>query len=224
MKKWIDWLEKWVPRYAMLPIVACFLLNCVVYVGAKALTASAYHYDLSLPLDHQLPYVPAFVVIYVLAYVTWAIGFVLVAREKPEDSEPLFGEMIAKLFCFVIFVILPTTLQRPADTGGGFFGWGVSVIYFFDPPTALFPSIHCLENWVAWRGLFGRKTVSGLVKASFLVAALLVFLSTLLVKQHVLVDIPAAIAVSEIGLFISKKLHLGQRYADFCRSREVRAS
>ena len=223
MKKLIDWLEKWVPRYAMLPIVACFLLNCVVYVGAKALTASAYHYDLSLPLDHQLPYVPFFVVIYVLAYVSWAVGFVLVSREKPEDCEPLFGEMISKLFCFLIFVLLPTTLQRPTDTGSGFFGWAVSVIYFFDPPTALFPSIHCIENWVAWRGLFGRKTVSRAVKAGFLVMALLVFLSTLLIKQHVLVDIPASIVVSEISLFISKKLRLGQRYAAYCRSREVRA-
>lgn len=223
MRKLIDWLEKWVPRHAMLPIVACFLLNCVVYVGAKALTAEAYHYDLSLPLDHQLPYVPFFVVIYVLAYVSWAVGFVLVARERPEDCEPLFGEMISKLFCFVIFVLLPTTLERPADTGSGFFGWGVSVIYFFDPPTALFPSIHCIENWIAWRGLFGRKTVGRGVKAAFLIMALLVFLSTLLVKQHVLVDIPAAIAVSEAGMLISRKLRLGQRYAAYWRSREVRA-
>ena len=39
---------------------------------------------------------------------------------------------------------------------------------------------------------------------------LLVFASTLLVKQHVLVDIPAGVLVAEVGLLLSDKLRAGR--------------
>ena len=38
---------------------------------------------------------------------------------------------------------------------------------------------------------------------------LLVFASTLLVKQHVLVDVPAGILAAELGLFLANKCRLG---------------
>ena len=45
---------------------------------------------------------------------------------------------------------------------------------------------------------------------AMLALTLLVFASTLLVKQHVLVDIPAGILVAELGLLLSTKLRAGR--------------
>lgn len=44
------------------------------------------------------------------------------------------------------------------------------------------------------------------------ISALLVFASTVMVKQHVFVDIVAAIAVVETGLFFAKRFNLGRIY------------
>ena len=142
-------------------------------------------------MDHQLPYVPVFIVIMCLAYVGRGLRADLPGGAR--GCEPLFGEMIAKLFCFVIF--MPAHHPgAPGETGSGFFGWGVRVIYFFDPPNALFPSIHCLENWIVWRGHVRPQTGGPRRSRPGSGDALLVFASTLLVKQHVVVDIPAGIA------------------------------
>ena len=213
------------PRHTLPLMVVTWAWQLCAFYLPKLLMDGRPHHDLATAADALVPLAPATVVIYIAALASWPFCYLYcAAQEKERAYRFLCAEFLAKLICMTCFFLLPTAIVRPEITGSGFFNWLLRVVYWFDTPTNLFPSIHCLENWVAWRGLFGRKTVSELVKALFLAAALLVFLSTLLVKQHVLVDIPAAIAVSEIGLFISKKLHLGQRYADYCRRREVRAS
>ena len=44
------------------------------------------------------------------------------------------------------------------------------------------------------------------------VAAILVFASTLMVKQHVVLDVVAAIVVVELGLFLSRRFNLSKIY------------
>ena len=73
--------------------------------------------------------------------------------------------------------------------GNGVFEWMTKAIYFSDQPNNLFPSIHCMENWVVWRGMVGCKSIPLSVKIGIFVFAILVFLSTLFVKQHVVMDI-----------------------------------
>lgn len=225
MKRLWKRLREWIPAYAVAPLIAWFTLNLAVYAGARAinhLRGAAYH-DLSLPIDRLIPQVTPFIVIYVLAYVSWFIGFLLICRQGPARCGAVFGEMCAKLLCLVIFVALPTAMEKPAVTDRGFFGWLARFIFSFDEPDTLFPSIHCLENWVVWRGMWGCKGISKPVKTAFFVFALLVFASTLLVKQHVIVDIPAAIVVGEIGLAAARRLRLGERYAAWLKGREVMA-
>ena len=207
------WLQRLIPRYAWLPIAVWFVLNCSVYFGARLINRNAVYHDFTLPIDREIPMAPAFILIYVFAYVTWFAGFILICREGKEHCGPVFGEIIAKLICFVVFITVPTCMEKPPVTESGFFGWLCRFIFSFDEPNTLMPSIHCLENWVVWRGMAECPGIPKSVKAFFLVYALLVFASTLLLKQHVIVDIPSAILVGEIGLFAARKLHLGRRYA-----------
>ena len=68
----------------------------------------------------------------------------------------------------------------------------------------LCPSIHCLDSWLSWRFLVQCKKVPLWYKWVNFVFSLLVCLSTVLVKQHVIVDIFAGIAVAELGLLLSR--------------------
>ncbi|CCY70604.1 uncharacterized protein BN508_01112 [Eubacterium sp. CAG:161] len=83
-----------------------------------------------------------------------------------------------------------------------------NLIYTLDSPDNLFPSIHCLESWVCFRGAMRCKKVGKVYKVIMLILALLVFASTVMVKQHVFVDIIGAILVVEIGLALAKRLNI----------------
>ena len=122
------------------------------------------------------------------------------------------GEQIAKICCLLAFIIVPSTIIRPEITGNGIFEQLTKLIYSMDSPDNLLPSIHCLENWICFRGAMKCKKVGKVYKTFMFVAAILVFASTLMVKQHVVLDVIAGIAVVELGLFLSKKFNLGRIY------------
>ena len=202
-------IYKILPKYAFLPLIICLGLNAFTYFGTRLFTTGLYHYDLSLPIDYMIPFTPFMMSVYVLAYVVWIVGFIVIGREnKKVCYEVLFGEQIAKLMCLVIFVAFPTTLIRPEFDVNTLSEWMTNLIYTLDSPDNLFPSIHCLESWVCFRGAMRCKKVGKVYKVIMLILALLVFASTVMVKQHVFVDIIGAILVVEIGLALAKRLNI----------------
>ena len=223
MKGWIDWVKRLLPMHLWLLIAIWFIQNGMVYYVARIINHGRTYHNMTLPLDTQIPVIPAFIVIYILAYISWYIGYIIILRQGNEMAGVLFGVMIAKVICFIIFVAYPTEMEWPVIEGNGVFEWMTKFIYFTDQPNNLFPSIHCMENWMIWRGMVGCKSIPLSVKIGFFVFAILVFLSTLFVKQHVVMDIPSAILVTEIGLWISRRLRLGERYAARHRVREAAA-
>ena len=102
---------------------------------------------------------------------------------------------------------MPTTLTRPEITGTGFWNWLTSLIYSTDAADNLFPSIHCLESWILFRGVMRCEKQGTTMKIFMFVSAILVFASTVLIKQHVVIDIIGGVLVVEIGLFLAKKLN-----------------
>lgn len=208
-------LEKLLPRYAWFPLVTLFVCNFVVYYGSRLFTANFPRLNMALPLDEKLPLCPEFIVFYILAYFQWLVGYICIARESPAHcARILRGEIIAKLICLVCFVALPTTIVRPVVTGNSIFAHLVRLIYRTDLPINLFPSIHCLESWICFRGALGMRRVPHWYAPAMLVVTLLVFASTVLIKQHVLVDIPAGILVGELGLLLSAKLQPNRGISD----------
>ena len=194
------------PAYTRIPLALVVCCNWLAYFATRLITRGMTHHDLSLPLDGMLPFVPAFVVFYILAYVQWVVGYILIARESRELCyRVLSGEIIAKLICLALFVLLPTTMTRAEITSDGLFSGIVNVIYRTDAADNLFPSIHCLESWVCFRGALRLKKVGPWYRYVSLVFSLLVFTSTVLIKQHVIVDILAGVAVYELGRRIADK-------------------
>ena len=198
-------LEKWIPGYALWPLIALVLVNLIVYYGSRILVQDAARFDLSTALDARIPFCPAFIVFYILAYAQWCFGFIVIAREdRATCRRVLGGEMIAKLICLACFVALPTQMNRPEVAGNGLFEGLTRLIYRADAPINLFPSIHCLDSWLCFRGAQKLKRTPRWYAPVMLAFTLLVLASTVLVKQHVVVDIPAGILTGEIGLFLMR--------------------
>lgn len=206
MNKLTNKLDSLLPKYTRLPLLAVVCGTVLSFYATKPIVQRLSPCDFSLPIDAQLPLVTPFVLIYVLAFAQWIVGFILIARESKELCYGMLsGEIIAKLICMVLFLILPTTMPRWEITTKGPFSWLIKFIYAVDEPTNLFPSVHCLESWLCFRGSLKLNKVGRWYRPFSLIFTLLVFASTVLIKQHVVVDIVAGVLVCELGLLISKK-------------------
>lgn len=209
-----------IPLRTVPPLMIMVLLHGAAFYGTRLITADMKHHDIALSADYMLPLIPAFIAIYVLAYIQWAAGYLLLCRGDRElFSEMLAGNIITKIICIVIFIVLPTAMVRPEVTGSGIFNGMVRLIYSLDTPDNLFPSLHCVESWFTFRcALKMRKPGRWYTVVSF-VFTLLVFASVVFVKQHRLADIAGGILVLEAGMFISKKIGAGRLLERLCRVR-----
>lgn len=200
-----------IPKYIWLPLICVLVMNAITYFCTRIITQHMFHFNISTSFDDKIPFIPVFVLFYILAYLQWVIGFLFIALEsKKVCYEVLIGEIIAKFCCLVCFVAFPTTLVRPEIDGQGIWEYLVSLIYRIDAADNLFPSIHCLESWICFRGAFYMKKMPAWYKWIMLVFSLCVFASTVCIKQHVAVDMAGAVAVAELGLFLSRKYRLGR--------------
>ena len=196
------------PPYTRIPLVSMVCVHALVYYATKPVTQNMAHFDFSLPIDGAIPFLPVFSVIYVLSYIQWIAGYILIARDSRELCwRVISGEIISKLICMALFLLVPTTMTRAEIVSDGFFDRIVGAIYRLDAPNNLFPSIHCLESWVCFRGAMQMKKTGPWYRYFTLLFSLLVFASTVLIKQHVAVDIPAGILTAEIGQQIAKKIN-----------------
>ena len=194
------------PAYTRVPLVSMVCANGLAYYATRLITQKLAHFNFSLPVDNAIPFIPAFSVIYVLAYVQWVVGFILIARDSRELCyRVISGEMISKLICMALFLLVPTTMARAEIVSDGFFDTIVGYIYQMDAADNLFPSIHCLESWVCFRGAMQMKKTGPWYRYFCFLFSLLVFASTVFVKQHEVVDIIAGVLTAEIGQQIAQK-------------------
>lgn len=208
MKRFRIWLERLLPSYAWPPVLAVLLMNFVAYYLPKALERSRELHVLSTALDDALPRIPAFIFIYVLAYVQWVVGYLIIARDSRERCFRVFsGDLLARLLAMTVLLVYPTTFARPEIRVTDLATWLTAFIYRCDTPTNLFPSMHCLASWICFRGSLGLRRMPrwyGWVQGVF---TLLVFASVVLVKQHVWPDILGGVAAAELGLLLRRLLH-----------------
>ena len=196
-----------IPKYAIKPLALALLVNSCVYMGIAQLRRFLTFSSLETPLDTALPFLAPFVLFYVLAFVQWGLNYLLIARDSKELCYRFaFGNIIAKLICLFFFVFLPTTLARPAVTGTDLCSRLVRLIYTFDPPVNLFPSIHCLESWCCIRASFLLKKSNRAYQTATLIMSLGVFASTLFIKQHVIADVFGGIVVFEAGFRLAGRI------------------
>lgn len=203
MKRCDNWKwEEFLPKWAVLPLLSILAVNAVVYWGSGILTRNVYHYDLTINLDRMVPFLPAFVWIYILAFPFWAANYILSSwRGKKEFWRFVVTDLTIHTICFVFFLLLPTTNVRPEITGNGISDRVLALIYAMDGganPTNLFPSIHCYVSWMCVYAVEGQKRIPVWYQRFSVIFALLVIVSTQVLKQHYMVDAVAGILLVEV--------------------------
>lgn len=207
----LESLRKWIgiEKYACLPLLLCLVTNCSVYYISRLLSQGRPFHDVSIALDSMIPCIPFFFSWwYYAAFVFWAIAYVNYANlGKSHAWEIFFADFVGKIICAFFYIFYPTNLVWPEVVIRDYWSFMLGVIHNLDRPTNLFPSIHVLVSWLAFRYVYRIPTVSKRYKDLTLMGSLLVILSILFAKQHLVVDIFGGIVVAELGILVSSLVH-----------------
>ena len=216
MKNLLKGLTRILPAYGVFPVIFSFVFNCLVYSGSRMIAGGWYHHNIETGVDRSIPFVPEFLMIYFGCYVFWAVNYILIARQDRRSVYQFFtGDFISRCVCLVSFLAFPTTNTRPLIPGSGLWNQAALWLYSIDAADNLFPSIHCLVSWFCYLGIRGRKEIPRWYQSVSMVIAILVFASTLLTKQHVIVDVAGGILLAEFCFFIGRKTDLYRIYERF---------
>lgn len=158
-------------------------------------------------LDDLIPFCEFFVVFYIawfFYYVGTLVWFLLKSREDylRLGAMLIFGITLS----VIIFVFFQNGVDfRPTALPSNIFGKLVELLYIFDPPRSVCPSIHCYVSICITITFFKSKKY----KKNFiwsLILTLLICLSTMFIKQHSVLDFAAAAILTVPAYLISYKL------------------
>lgn len=191
------------PYFAILPLISCWIWNMFMYYGSRMVNGGLKHYDMTTAFDLATPVIPETIIIYFGCFGTWVIYYILCGRvDEKYTAKFVTFDILSRTICGIFFVLLPTCNIRPEIVGNGFFEKALLHLYATDAADNLFPSIHCLVSWNCFIGIRGLSVYKKRYKVLACVIAILVFLSTLYTKQHVVADVYSAVIVSELAWFV----------------------
>ncbi|MDN5351965.1 MAG: hypothetical protein PWQ12_884 [Clostridiales bacterium] len=150
-------------------------------------------------LDSKIPFVPAFVIPYVLWFPYIGFGVVYTGIHSKKDFYKLLFFLGAGMsVAYIIYMIFPNAQDlRPEVTGTGAFSALIRFIYTTDTPTNVCPSVHVINAIAvdaALRHVIPFSERNWRVRGSFFLMVL-ICLSTLFIKQHSVLDVVGGVVV-----------------------------
>lgn len=202
-------LFNYIPKYSIKPLILCVVFNFSVYWGARLFYKDRVFHNLTSYFDDRIPVIPIFIIIYFGCYIFWIVNYILISSINRDYCYRLvIADILGKLICGITYVLFPTTNIRPHITTSGIFVDMLRFLYNIDAANNLFPSIHCLVSWYCFAGLRNCKTIPAWYRYFSLFIAILICISTLTTKQHVIIDVLGGIMLAELAWRLSLHLQL----------------
>ena len=157
-------------------------------------TASFEAHDLSTALDRATPFVPGWLYVYSLLFVSSYLP-ILVIRDRQLFRRVALAALGLEVCALSTFVLYPVRMTLrpaalpPADT---LTNWGMHLAYFLDEPVNCFPSLHVAAAALAAVSVWKVDRILSLAGGVLLG---LVAASTMLVKQHLVADVVSAVVL-----------------------------
>ena len=186
-------------------IASLFIITSLLYMFAQPDGTSVHM--VWVPLDDRIPFLPAFVLPYVIWYVYVPLPMLYFLFTDRKALLRQTAELFAGVaICIIVFLLYPTGIDfRPAaDPKNGFFEFILWLIYKNDKPLNCCPSLHCYEAVIAHLAAFGNSDIlrnkAKAAKVGSMFVCILICLSTVFIKQHSIVD-------SVIGVLLAIGVH-----------------
>ena len=156
-------------------------------------------------LDDYVPFLPVFSVPYVAWYGVQAFTAVYCFFKDRKVFRKFVGYILFGYGVAIsVYLLYPTAIDvRPQVAGTDIFSQIVAWVYGMDNPTNVFPSLHVIVAvGCAFAQCRAKKLGSPILCVLWWLIALSICASTVLIKQHSVLDIFAAIPVCCAGWFL----------------------
>jgi membrane-associated phospholipid phosphatase len=166
-------------------LAAQYAVWLVLYLGVNAVTAGRNVAQPLLPGESAIPLVPAAYPFYAAVYPEILLP-VLLARTRGAFFRTQAAMGVASLIAFTVFLIVPMPYPRPVIASPHGLEWMLRCEWAVDGPRCTFPSLHVATAVLLYLGLRGEAPRW---RWPLLALAVAVAISTVLVKQHFVVDV-----------------------------------
>jgi membrane-associated phospholipid phosphatase len=156
-------------------------------------------YRLLTAVDQSIPFIKAFALPYsIWIFYIYVCLFYFFKKDINVYYRALLTYVVCTLLCYFIYSVFQTTVPRPVVIGSDPISELMRYIYNRDQPFNCFPSIHCFSSYMVmrmvWTGSFRNKWNMTLITGM----SSLIIISTLFVKQHVIMDALAGMFLVEV--------------------------
>ncbi len=185
-----------------------FLLNWLAQSRAA--------FSVQLPLDDKIPFLPIFVIPYVAMYFVEFLPFFLI-RDRQYLRRVTLCYLGVISLTFIFFAFLPVQMHRPSPEilGSAFWHQLLGFIYRMDLPYNTFPSQHVLLTLLAGLAISKESRIKGI---PVILGAVVISTSTLLVKQHYVLDVVAGALLAIAGYYVLTTSNALTAYSKFAAS------
>ena len=193
------------PRFAHAKLLGGWLVYFALYFLTENLIPLERCHVIHCALDDMIPFCEGFAVVYVLWYVlvAGALAYTFF-YDVPAFRHLQIYLMITQAVAMLCYIIYPSIQNlRPAVfPRQNVLTWGLGLLYAFDTPTGVCPSLHVAYSMGIASVWCRRRESSAALKGFMILSAVVISLSTAFVKQHSVVDIFAAVPVGLLAEYL----------------------
>ena len=195
-KGWIN-LKK--AKENIVPLMLMFLIPIIHLFYGYLNNANRGVRSLETEFDRAIPFMKSFIIPYIMWYPFILMVLVyLCYKHRTTYYKILSTLVLGMLFCYAVYFFYQTTVPRPTLTDTDLLTKLVKFIYNRDNPFNCFPSIHVLSSYLMMKGIKQSGSSNLIVNNTIYTIGILIILSTLFVKQHVVYDGIVAIILAEL--------------------------
>ena len=117
--------------FAILSLIIVFGIQLLAYSGTRLINSQMKTFDLSISfIDNNIPFVNWFIIFYIACYPWWYLGPLLILKYRREGFyEYLISATIGYIIGGIIFIVLPTEIERPIIDNNNILNILVNFIY-----------------------------------------------------------------------------------------------
>lgn len=166
-------------------------------------------YNTVSSLGFEFPLIKEFVYIYNSWYpFIFLASFIIYIKNKELYKKFILTMIIGILLSDLTFLIYPTIIVRPEIEIKGFTDLILYLTYYFDTPAVnCVPSVHCLFCFISIYYVTLNKKIKTKIKVPIITYLILIILSTLFIKQHLLIDVVVASIYTIISILLTNILY-----------------
>lgn len=202
------------PRFAHAKLLLTWVIYFALYFLTENLIPAESCHVVHSTLDDMIPFCEYAVIFYaswfLLVAGSLAYYFFYDPRRFAQLDLYIFVTQVIGMICYILWPSVQN-LRPDVFPRQNFFSWVMSVIYAFDTPTGVCPSLHVAYSLAILSVFWHDEHIRRWFKGVLLAWVICICLSTAFVKQHSMVDVFWGIPTALAGEVIIYHTPLGKK-------------